>query len=68
MAVTEVLNDCTLVENRLAVPIQSHPAVMKKVHRENSAHIHKDIVNLAEQCLSCTRYDKNARYIISKIA
>ena len=30
--------------------------------------MHKDIVNLAEECGSCTRYGKNANYIIPKDA
>ena len=30
--------------------------------------MHKDIVNLAEECRSCTRYGKNAKYIIRKNA
>ena len=28
--------------------------------------MHKDIVNLAEECRSCTRYDMNVKYIIPK--
>ena len=31
-------------------------------------HMHKDIVNLSEECRSCTRYGKNAKYIIPKNA
>ena len=30
--------------------------------------MHKDIVNLAEECRSCTRYSKNAKYITPKNA
>ena len=30
--------------------------------------MHKDIVNLAEECRSCIRYGKNAKYIIPKNA
>ena len=26
--------------------------------------MHKDVVNLAEECRSCTRYGKNVKYII----
>ena len=32
------------------------------------ASMHKDIVNLAEECLSCTRYGKNAKYLNPKNA
>ena len=28
--------------------------------------MHKDIVNLAEECRSCTRYGKNSKYTIPK--
>ena len=28
--------------------------------------MHKDIVNIAEECRECTRYGKNAKYIIPK--
>ena len=28
--------------------------------------MHKDIVNLAEECRECTRYGKNAKYILPK--
>ena len=30
--------------------------------------MHKDIVNLAEECRSCTRYGKNTKYLIPKNA
>ena len=30
--------------------------------------MHKDIVNLAEECRSCTRYGKNTKYLIPKSA
>ena len=30
--------------------------------------MHKDIVNLAEKCRNCTRYGKNAKYVIPKHA
>ena len=30
--------------------------------------MHKDIVNMAEDCQSCTRYGKNAKYVIPKNA
>ena len=30
--------------------------------------MHKDIVNLAEESRSCTRYGENAKYIIPKIS
>ena len=67
-----VQDDCILVNNRLAVPIQLRPAVLKRIHRGHPGqeamlgaaqylwwpHMNKDIVNLAEECRSCTRYDK----------
>ena len=31
-------------------------------------HMHKDIVNMAEECRSCTRYGKNAKSVIPKNA
>ena len=77
-----VVDDCILVDNRLAVPGQLRQAVLKRVHRGYPGqeamldvsrylwwpHMHKDIVNLAEECRSCTRYGKNAKYIIPKNA
>ena len=67
-----VQDDCILVNNRLAVPIQLRQAVLKRIHRGHPGqeamlgaaqylwwpHMNKDIVNLAEECRSCTRYDK----------
>ena len=58
-----VQDDCILVNNRLAVPVQLRQAVLKRIHR---GHMNKDIVNLAEECRSCTRYGKNVKYFISK--
>ena len=69
-----VIDDCILVDNRIAVPIQLRPAVMKRIHRGHPGqeamldasnclwwpHMHKDIVNLAEECRECARYGKNA--------
>ena len=77
-----VVDDCILVDNRLAVPGQLRQAVLKRIYRGHPAqeamldvskylwwpHMHKDIVNLAEECRSCTRYGKNAKYIIPKNA
>ena len=67
-----VVDDCILVDNRLAVPGQLRQAVLKRIHRGHPGqeamidvskylwwpHMHKDIVNLAEECRSFTRYDK----------
>ena len=67
-----VQDDCILVNNRLAVPVQLRQAVLKRIHRGHPGqeamlgaaqylwwpHMNKDIVNLAEECRSCTRYDK----------
>ena len=67
-----VQDDCILANNRLAVPLQLRQAVLKRIHRGHPGqdamlgvsqylcwpHMHKDIVNLAEECRSCTRYDK----------
>ena len=75
-----VIDDCILVDNRLAVPIQLRQAVMKRIHRGHPGqeamidvsnylwwpHMHKDIVNLAEECRECTRYGKNAKWILPK--
>ena len=61
-----VQDDCILVNNRLAVPLQLRQAVLKRIHRGHPGqeamlgvsayfwwpHMHKDIVNLAEECLS----------------
>ena len=77
-----VVDDCILVDNRLAVPGQLCQAVLKRFHCGHPCqeamldvskylwwpHMHKDIVNLAEECRSCTRYGKNAKYIIPKNA
>ena len=70
-----VVDDCILVDNRIAVPAQLRQAVMKRIHRGHPGqeamidvsnylwwpHMHKDIVNLAEECRECTRYGKNAK-------
>ena len=75
-----VIDDCILVDNRIAVPVQLRQAVMKRIHRGHPGqeamidvsnclwwpHMHKDIVNLAEECRECTRYGKNAKYILPK--
>ena len=75
-----VQDDCILVNNRLAVPVQLRQAVLKRIHRGHLGqeamlgaaqylwwpHMIKDIVNLAEECRSCTRYGKNVKYLISK--
>ena len=75
-----VTDDCILVDNRIAVPVQLRQAVMKRIHRGHPGqeamidvsnylwwpHMHKDIVNLAEECRECTRYGKNAKYILPK--
>ena len=75
-----VIDDCILVDNRIAVSIQLRQAVMKRIHRGHPGqeamidesnylwwpHMHKDIVNLAEECRECTRYGKNAKYILPK--
>ena len=75
-----VVDDCLLVENRLAVPEKLRQAVLRRLHQGNPGqeamlevfnylwwpHMHKDIVNMAEECRSCTRYGKNAEYLIPK--
>ena len=77
-----VLDDCILINDRLAIPCQLRSAVLKKIHQGHTGreamlnvsqyfwwpHIHKNIVNSAEECRSCTRYGKNAKYIIPKNA
>ena len=77
-----VVDDCILVDNRLAVPAQLRQAALKRIHCGHLGqeamldvskylwwpHMHKDIVNLEEECRSCTRYGKNAKYIIRKKA
>ena len=68
-----VVDDCILVDNRMAVPGQLRQAVLTRVHRGHTGQeamldvlrylwwplMHKDIVNLAEECRNCTRYGKN---------
>ena len=70
-----VVDDCILVDNRLAVPTQLRPAVMKQIHRGHPGqeavldvsnylwwpHMNKDIVNLAKECRECTLYGENAK-------
>ena len=76
------LDDCILINDRLAVPCQLRSAVLKQLYRAHPGqeamlnvshylwwpHMHKDIVNLAEEWRSCTHYGKNAKYIIPKNA
>ena len=73
-----VVDDCIVVDGRLADRGQLRPAVLKRIHRGHPGqeamldvskylwwpHMHKDIVNLAEECRSCSRYGKNVKYII----
>ena len=75
-----VVDDCLLVDNRLAVPEKLRQAVLRRLHQGHPGqeavlevsnymwwpHMHKDIVNMAEECRSCTRYGKNAKYLIPK--
>ena len=75
-----VVDDCLLVGNRLAGPDKLKHAVLRRTHQGHPdqeamlevskylwwPHIHKDIVNLAEECRSCTRYGKNAKNILPK--
>ena len=75
-----VQDDCNLVDNRLAVPVQLRQAVLKRIHRGHPGqvallgvsrylwwpHMHKHIVNLAEECRSCARCGKNTKYLIPK--
>ena len=72
-----VVDDCIVVDGRLAVPGQLRPAVLKRFHRGHPGpevilevsrylwwpHMHKDIVIKAEECRICTRYGKNVKYI-----
>ena len=72
-----VVDDCIFVDERLAVPCQLRAAVLKWIHCGHPGqeatlnvshylwwpHMHKAIVNLAEECRSCTRYGKNGKYI-----
>ena len=74
-----VLDDCILVDNRLAVPVQ-RPALLKRIHEaqpEQDAiigvsrylwwpHMHKNFVNLSEECRSCTRCGKKANSLNPK--
>ena len=57
-----VQDDCILVNDRLAVPMQSghlgQEAMLGVSQYLWWPHMHEDIVNLAEECRSCTRYDK----------
>ena len=75
-----VVDDCLLVDNRSAVPDKLRQAVLRRLHQGAPGqeamleasnclwwpHMHNDIVNLAEECRSCTGYGKNAKYIIPK--
>ena len=77
-----VVDDCILVNDRLAVPCQLRTVVLKRTHWGHPGqeamlneshylswpHMHKDIVNLAEDGRSCTLDSKKAKYIISKNA
>ena len=77
-----VVGDCIKVDGRIAVPEQLRPAVLKRIHRGHPGqeamldvsrylwlpHIHKDIVNMAKECRSCTRNGKNVNYFIPKNA
>ena len=74
-------DDCILVDNRLAVPLQLRPEVLKRTLREHPGqeamlgvsrymwwpHVRKDIVKIAEECVVAP-YDKNAKYLIPKTA
>ena len=73
---------CIHMKDKLPVPLQLRQAVLKRIHRGHPGqeamlgvsqymwwpHMHKDIVNLAKECRSCTRYGKNVKYLIPKNA
>ena len=73
-----VVDDCIIVDGRLAVPGQLRLAVLKRIHLGHPGQeamldvskyllwpqMHKDIVNMVEECRSCFRYGKNAKFII----
>ena len=77
-----VQDDCILVNDRLAVPLQLRQAGLKRIQRGHPGHeamlgvsqylwwphMHMDIANLAEECRSCTRYGQNVKYLIPKKA
>ena len=77
-----VVDDCIIVDGRLVVPGQLNPVVLKWIQRGDPGqvamldvskylwwpHMHKDIVNMAEECRSCIHYGKNVEYIIPKNA
>ena len=78
-----VIDDCNLVDNRLAVPGELLPAGLKRIYRGHPGqeatldvsnylwwwpHMHKDIVNVDWECRSCSRYKKSSLYIITKNA
>ena len=78
-----VIDDCILVDKRLAVSVKLRTAVMKRIHRGRQGqeamldvsnylwwpHLHKDIIiNLAGECRECTRYGKNAKNTTPKNA
>ena len=75
-----MVDDCLLVDDRLAVPDKLRQALLRRLQQGHPGqeailevsnylwwpHMHKDIVNMTEECRSCTRYGKNTKYIIPK--
>ena len=75
-----VVDDCKIIDGRLAVPGQLRSAVLKPIHRGHPGqeamldvskylwwpHMHNDIVKLAEEGRNCTRYGRKVKYIIPK--
>ena len=79
---TSVVDDCILVDNWLAVQKHLWKAVLKRLHRSHPGdeaesdvstylwwlHMHKNIVNIAEESKECTKYGKKFNYLILKNA
>ena len=76
-----VVDDCILVDSWLAVPGQLRPVVLKRIHLGDPGQEAildvlnylwwprmQNIVSLAEECRSSTRYGKIDNYIIPKNA
>ena len=70
-----VINDCIIIDNRVAIPTCLRKAVMARLHRTHPGQeamvdaaqylwwpkMHREIIDLCQTCRSCSAYGKNLK-------
>ena len=70
-----VINDCIILDNRVAIPTCLRKAVMSRLHRTHPGQeamvdaaqylrwpkMHREIIDLCQTCRSCSAYGKNLK-------